>query len=94
VDGAEAVRALAKAHFALVIMDCHMPVMDGYEATHCIRAGDATDTNRNIVIIAMTANALEGDREKCIASGMDDYISKPISLHGLCEVLTRNLPKP
>jgi|GEM_PF-2586626 len=91
VDGSDALRILQTSRFSLVIMDCHMPIMDGYEATRRIRAGEANDFNRKIPIIALTASALVGDKEKCIAVGMDDYLAKPITLHALSEILARNL---
>ena len=59
-------------------MDCQMPEMDGYQATHAIRLGEAGDGNINIPIIAMTANAMQGDKQKCLDAGMSDYITKPI----------------
>ncbi len=74
--------------FDLVFMDCHMPVMDGYETTHAIRSGDAGDIYRNIPIIAMTANAMKGDKEKCFEAGMDDYLSKPVDPNVLKHKLT------
>jgi two-component system, sensor histidine kinase and response regulator len=73
VDGSEAVRLASEAEFDLILMDCQMPVMDGYEATRRIRAAGITTP-----VIALTANAMEGDRDRCAAAGMDDYLAKPI----------------
>ncbi|WP_394222842.1 ATP-binding protein [Alteromonas gracilis] len=85
-------RALAsKTPYAIILMDCHMPVMDGLEATRQIRAlGDAACT---IPIVALTANALIGDKEKCLKSGMDDFISKPVGVSRLKECVYRHLSK-
>lgn len=81
-DGAQAIEALKSSPednpFTLILMDCQMPCMDGYEATRRIRKGDAGERFQQIPIIAMTANAMKGDRQKCLMAGMDDYISKPI----------------
>ena len=71
--------------YTLVFMDCQMPVLDGYKATEAVRRGDAGDRYRNIPIIAMTANAMKGDREKCIAAGMSDYLAKPVDFEKLKE---------
>ncbi|MBE9184744.1 PAS domain S-box protein [Microcoleus sp. LEGE 07076] len=92
-NGAEALSMLALKKYDIVLMDCQMPVLDGYEATRQLRrmeaAGAAGSMNPQLhtVVVAMTANALKGDREKCLAAGMDDYISKPISIDNLKSVL-------
>jgi len=76
-DGSAAVEAVTTHHYDLVLMDCQMPVMSGYEATVAIRAQEGT--GRHIPIIAMTAGARSEDRERCLASGMDSYLGKPVS---------------
>ncbi|MDQ6950858.1 MAG: response regulator [Mariprofundales bacterium] len=89
-DGEEAVRVVEQCPYSLVLMDCQMPVMDGFEATHTIRQHEqALKHGGHLTIIAMTANAMSGDRERCLAAGMDDYLSKPISRQRLGEVLNR-----
>ena len=85
-NGAEAIRALEQFSYDVILMDCHMPEMDGYEATRQIRS---TESMRDVRIIAMTANAMQGDREKCLEVGMDDYVTKPVKLELLCEALNR-----
>ena len=86
--GGEALRALERGAYDGVLMDCQMPEMDGFEATRRIRASAAGRT----LIIAMTAHATPGDRERCLRVGMDDYVSKPIELEALAAVLSRWLP--
>jgi signal transduction histidine kinase/DNA-binding response OmpR family regulator len=77
-NGLEALEAIRRQHFDCVLMDCMMPEMDGFETTRRIRDGFCGDSQKDMHIIAMTANAMRGDREKCIEAGMDEYISKPV----------------
>jgi len=86
-DGAEALRALAAERFDAVLMDCQMPGMDGYEATTELRQRE--QGARHTPVIAMTAHAMAGDRERCISAGMDDYISKPVRHTDLADMLRR-----
>jgi CheY-like chemotaxis protein len=91
-NGIEAIESLKNATehlpYTLILMDCQMPEMDGYEATRQIRRGHAGNKNQGIPIIAMTANAMAGDREKCLESGMNDYITKPINEDQIYEKLS------
>ena len=77
-DGSEAVGAYRKRRFDAILMDCEMPIMDGFAATSLIRKFEAETGAPRTPIIALTANALTGDREHCLRQGMDDYLSKPI----------------
>lgn len=86
-NGAEAVRALEQESYALVFMDCMMPEMDGYDATTRIRA--LATPMKDVPIVALTANVMAGDRERCLAAGMNDYLSKPIQRAELKRALDR-----
>jgi CheY-like chemotaxis protein len=88
-DGNEAVAATEQITYAAVLMDCQMPGMDGYEATRVIRRREHGRTH--MPIIALTAYTLPGDREKCLAAGMDDYLNKPVTPTVLHETLTRHI---
>ena len=92
-NGKIALERLAGKHYDLVLMDVQMPEMDGYEATRRIRAGHAGKTDPDIPIIAMTAHAMKGDRDRCLDAGMTDYISKPIKPDLLLEVIEKNLTR-
>ncbi len=78
VDGEATLAALREVDYDLVLMDVQMPVLDGFEATRRIRAGEAGDERRAVPVIAMTGHAMEGDRDRCLAAGMNDYIAKPV----------------
>lgn len=94
-NGRLAVEAVRSGKYVLVLMDCQMPEMDGYEATMTIRREEKEDLlgGRHVPIIAMTASAMKGDRENCIASGMDDYLSKPVGQKELLRVLNKYVCK-
>jgi CheY-like chemotaxis protein/HPt (histidine-containing phosphotransfer) domain-containing protein len=91
-DGQAALEKLARGHYDIVLMDCQMPVMDGYTATRTRRTEERARNLPRLPIIAMTANAMAGDREKCIEAGMDDYLSKPLDRHLLASTLGEWLP--
>ncbi|MCI0915253.1 MULTISPECIES: ATP-binding protein [Pseudomonas] len=88
-DGIQAVEKVSQQRFAAILMDCRLPQLDGYEATRRIRL---LPNGGQLPIIALTANALQGDRERCMAAGMDDYLSKPLRRTDLQQVLQRWLP--
>jgi CheY-like chemotaxis protein/HPt (histidine-containing phosphotransfer) domain-containing protein len=92
-DGADALELWRKHRIGLVLTDCHMPHMDGYALSGAIRA-DEQDTEGRVPIVALTANALKGEAERCYAAGMDDYLTKPVELHQLRKVLDKWLTSP
>ncbi len=89
-DGREALEKLAEIDYDLVLMDCQMPILDGYEATRLLREGEGH--RQHTLILGLTAYAMEGDREKCLAAGMDDYLTKPLTIEELSEALRKWLP--
>ena len=91
-DGNEAVKALELIPYDLVLMDVQMPKMDGFEATRRIRDLESKVKNHKVPIVAITANAMRGDREQCLKAGMNDYISKPVTAQALADVLEKWLP--
>ena len=93
-NGCEALQALSENDYSLVLMDCQMPEMSGFDATGLIRNPGSNVRNHSVPIIALTANALKGDRERCLSAGMDDYLTKPLSMDSLAEALDRWLVMP
>lgn len=96
-NGREALEAMARASYDLVLMDCQMPELDGYETTRRIRelersSTEASGNERSVPVVAITAEAMHGDREKCMAAGMNDYVTKPVDVEQLRAVLDRWLP--
>jgi CheY-like chemotaxis protein len=88
-NGRDAVKALKNASYDLVLMDCQMPVMDGFEATQAIREKETDMKSQAVPIIALTASAMQADRERCLQVGMSDFIAKPVQPKELAEVLAR-----
>ena len=89
-DGFEALNMIGQHHYILVLMDCQMPLMDGFEATRAIRALEPPVAQ--VPIIAVTANVMEGQRDKCLAAGMNDYLPKPISRDMLAKTVAKWIP--
>ena len=92
-NGREALDACAQGAFDLILMDCHMPEMDGFEATREIRERERASSGKRVPIVALTANAMAQDREECLNAGMDDHLSKPFSMQTLQDMLDRWMPK-
>ena len=88
-NGREALDAIAAGEYDLVLMDCQMPVMDGYEATRALRAREKETGGKHLSVVALTANAMEGDSDSCLAAGMDDYLSKPFTIQRLGGMLAK-----
>ena len=89
-NGEEVLELLKTKEYDIILMDCQMPLLDGYDTTQAIRQMEAShQLHKHIVIIAMTANAFKEDRDRCLASGMDDYLSKPLRKQQLQETLER-----
>jgi CheY-like chemotaxis protein len=93
-NGQQALHALSARHYDLILLDCQMPLMDGFETTRAIRRLEhAARKERRIPIVALTANDMDGDRERCLAVGMDDFLAKPYRKDQLRGVLARWLPR-
>ncbi len=92
-NGIDALQAMQKTGYDLVFMDCQMPEMDGYEATRLLRQGKYGVKNPDVAVVAITANALKGDREKCLRAGMDEYIAKPVRKLEIVSVLEKFVDK-
>ena len=92
-NGREALDAHAQGAFDLILMDCHMPEMDGFEATREIRGRERSSIGKHVPIIALTANAMAQDREECLNTGMDDHLSKPFSMQTMQDMLDRWMPQ-
>jgi two-component system sensor histidine kinase/response regulator len=93
-DGHNVLAKLESDHYDLILMDCQMPVLDGYDTAREIRRRETAGRRDHVPIVAMTASAMEGDRERCLAAGMDDYIAKPVDSDKLDQLLRRWLPEP
>ncbi|MBF0452563.1 MAG: response regulator [Candidatus Magnetomorum sp.] len=90
-NGKVALEKLKEKNYDMVLMDIHMPVMDGIETTHRIRKGESGEKNKNILIVAMTASAIKEEKDRLLGIGMDDYISKPVSAKEICRILDKHL---
>ena len=92
-NGKEALESYAQGAFDLILMDCHMPEMDGFEATAEIRRREQASGSRRVPVVALTANAMAQDREECLNAGMDDHVAKPFSMQTMQEMLDRWMPQ-
>ena len=90
-DGKVALELFAQARPDIVLMDCQMPILDGFQATQAIRQLESNSNDQPVVIVAVTGNTAVGDREKCVAAGMDDYLSKPFTGEQLRDVISKYL---
>jgi CheY-like chemotaxis protein/HPt (histidine-containing phosphotransfer) domain-containing protein len=91
-DGLEAVNKIQSGNFSMVLMDCHMPVMDGHEATQSIRTWERETGRKPLPIIAVSASAFQDDRDRCTQSGMNDFIPKPVTLNSVQDTIAKWLP--
>lgn len=89
VNGRPALKLLTSNNYDLIMMDCQMPIMNGFDATRAIRSGEAGEAVKSIPIIALTAYAMKDDQAKCIDSGMNDHLSKPLDYNSLVAVLNK-----
>jgi CheY-like chemotaxis protein len=92
-DGARALERMHRGGLDLVLMDCQLPVLDGWEATRRWRAKEAESGRPRLPIIALTANAVVGDRDRCLRAGMDDYVAKPVHMDELLAVVARQVER-
>jgi CheY-like chemotaxis protein len=92
-NGLQALAAIENGEYDLVLMDCLMPLMDGYEATNRLRAKEVQTGAPRLPVIALTGNAIEGDRERCITAGMDDYLAKPFTADEFADTVGRWMRK-
>jgi len=90
-NGKAALEKIYQNDYDMILMDIQMPVMDGIEATRCIRNGEAGEKNKDILIVAMTANALKEEKDRLLTIGMDDFIAKPVSAKNICHVVDKHL---
>jgi CheY-like chemotaxis protein len=93
-DGVQAIERLKREPFDLVFMDCQMPNLDGWDATRSIRSEGSAVLNRDIPVIAMTANSFTEDRERALAAGMNDFLAKPVTIASLSAVIDRWALRP